>query len=221
MIGNWLCFELESDAVFGRGSSIPGLIDQEIALDPSGCPYLHGRTLKGLLSEACADLLFALRDAEQGGRWTKVADQLFGVPGSDLSTQGILHVGHATLPAGLRQAIHNELEAGHWTRDDVTAALTAVRQQTALFPDGAPDKGTLRTARVILRGTVFHARLTFHADSLTNDQKGLLGACVKGLRRAGTARNRGRGRLRAWLEDDARQPLHAWYDQCFSPEVRQ
>jgi CRISPR/Cas system CMR subunit Cmr6 (Cas7 group RAMP superfamily) len=65
MIGNWLCFELESDAVFGRGSSIPGLIDQEIALDPSGCPYLHGRTLKGLFSIAQCEKEIRTRFTQQ------------------------------------------------------------------------------------------------------------------------------------------------------------
>jgi hypothetical protein len=218
MISVWLWFELESEAVFGRGSSVPGLVDQEIALDADGCPYLHGRTLKGLLSEACADLLYALGEPSTGGRWTRVADRLFGVPGSDLTTQGILHVSHANLPGALGQAIRQEVDAGFWKREDVTASLTTIRQQTALFTDGAPDKSTLRTARVILRGVLFAARLNFHAETLTDDEKGLIAACVKGLRRAGTARNRGRGRLRAWLEDDANQALDAWYDH-FRKEV--
>lgn len=218
MIAVWLWLELESDAAFGRGSSVPGLIDQEIALDSDGCPYLHGRTLKGLLSETCADLLYALGETSAPGKWTQVADQLFGLPGSVLKTQGLLQVGHATLPRGLRQAIRQEVETGSWTPADVTASLTTIRQQTALFTDGAPDKGTLRTARVILRGTLFVARLTFETEALTDMQKGLIAACVKALRRGGTARNRGRGRLHAWLEDDAYQSLDAWY-AAFRQEV--
>lgn len=218
MISVCLWFELESDAAFGRGSSVPGLVDQEIALDTDGCPYLHGRTLKGLLSEACADLLYALGEPSSDGRWTRVADRLFGVPGSDLTTQGILHVGHATLSDGLRRAIRGEIEAKQWTREEVTASLTTIRQQTALYTDGAPDKGTLRTARVILRGVVFTARLNLYTETLTDDEKGFIAACVRGLRRAGTARNRGRGRLRAWLEDDTNQVLDAWYDH-FRKEV--
>jgi len=218
MITAWLYLELESDAIFGHGDSVPGLIDQEIALDADGCPYLHGRTLKGLLSEACADLLYVLPKTPQNEHWMTAADKLFGLPGSDLATQGILHVGHAGLPVGLQEAIRNELELKGWKREEVTAALTTVRQQTALDVDGAPDPHSLRTVRVILRGTIFAARLTFHTEKLTENQKGLLAACVKGVRRAGTARNRGRGRLRAWLADDAQQPLDDWY-QHFRREV--
>ena len=58
----WLRFSLESDATFGRGDGIPGLIDQDVALDREGFPYLHGRTLKGLLNEVCADILYYYND---------------------------------------------------------------------------------------------------------------------------------------------------------------
>lgn len=214
---------LLSDATFGRGNSIPGLVDQDVALDQLGCPYLHGRTVKGLLSEACADLLFAL--PVQDGDWSASADALFGLPGSKQQTQGILHVGHAQLPADLRQALQyhqappeNAMQQ-RWTRNEVIESLTTIRQQTALEVGGAPDPHTLRAVRVIIRQTVFHAPLTFQRP-LTDSEKGLLAACVKGLRRLGSARNRGRGRVTAALlanaADQAENPTQMLSDEWFT-----
>lgn len=188
---------LLSDALFGSGSSIPGLVDKDVALDQRGCPYIHGRTVKGLLNEVCADLLYSLDYMDV---WVDAADALFGIPGSKHDTQGILHVGHAELPQDLRNAIDyhqrptKENIAERWTRNEIIESLTAIRQQTAIEVDGAPDPHTLRAIRVVIRQTVFHAPLTVQRN-LNEHEQGLLAACVKGLRRAGSARNRGRGRL--------------------------
>lgn len=217
MITYWLRFNLESDATFGRGDGVPGLIDQDVALDADGCPYANGRTLKGLLSEVCADLLHAL--GTNATAWQPAADSLFGVPGSTETVQGIMHVGRGQLPAALRLAIHDEVSTGKWTRDEVTHTLTAVRRQTAVEVDGVPDPHTLRATRVILRGTSFEAPLDF-ARPLEDKEKGWVAACVKGLRRAGTARNRGRGRLDAYMQDQAGTILSdTWYEAFFKPEV--
>ena len=219
----WLRFTLKSDTVFGRGSGVPGLVDQEVALDEHGCPYLHGRTLKGLLNEACADILYAL-PLHRRDVWLQAANRLFGQPGSLDDKQGLMRVGHAQLPSDLRQVIHKEVWAGNatrgnWTREQVVQALTAVRQQTALQPDGSPDPNSLRSVRVILRETPFEAQLSFD-EELTKSEKGLLAACVKGFRRAGTARNRGRGRLEAHLETEVGEDLtDDWYRIYFKQEV--
>ena len=55
-----LTFTLLSDATFGRGEGIAGLIDREVEHDRFGLPYLRGRTLKGLVSEEADNLLFVL-----------------------------------------------------------------------------------------------------------------------------------------------------------------
>ena len=65
---------------------------------------------------------------------------------------------------------------------------------------GAPQHETLRTLRVILRHTVFVAQLNF-TDSPSPQELAWLATCVKGWRRAGSGRNRGRGRLQAELYD--------------------
>ncbi len=82
---------------------------------------------------------------------------------------------------------------------------------------------TLRALRVILRETTFEAKLTFVQPSEVQDLA-LLTACILALRRAGTGRNRGRGRLRAKLcRDTAGRPetdITPTYYQTFAQEVR-
>src|SRR2546421_2411536 len=82
-----LCLHLESDATFGRGEGLAGLVDEEIEYDvATGLPFVRGRVLKGLLVEECANLLFALQTAGSPALPTleKSAGWLFGRPGSDL-----------------------------------------------------------------------------------------------------------------------------------------
>jgi len=212
----WLKFTLESATTFGRGEGIPGMVDQEVTFDPWGCPFLHGRTLKGLMSEVCADILHVVPDID--ATWRSTADRLFGVPGSRGYDQGIMHVGHARMPAGIRAAISQEIAAGRWSSPEVVETLCAVRRQTAVEENGVPDPHTLRSMRVILRGTPFEAHLRF-ANLLERQDKGLLAAIALGLRRAGTARNRGRGRLSASLYLENGSDITSTWFELFQMEV--
>ncbi len=97
-----LCLRLESDATFGRGEGLAGLVDEEIEYDvATGLPFVRGRTLKGLLVEECANLLFALQKAGSPALPTleASAERLFGRPGSDLESAALLHFGPALLPS--------------------------------------------------------------------------------------------------------------------------
>lgn len=213
---------LLSDATMGRGDGVAGLVDAEVEHDAYGIPYLRGRALKGLLAEECANILFGLQHfMDQNGqrRWHAAAQALFGRPGSGLEDGAGLHVGDATLPPALRQAIIAEVQAGKYAADDVLASLTAVRRQTAMEEDGVPAEGSLRAMRVILRETTFEAGLSF-AHTPTADELALLAACVCALRRVGTGRNRGRGRVRAGLCDAQGQDLTAQHLAHFEREVK-
>jgi hypothetical protein len=202
----WLCFRLLSDATFGRGEGLAGLVDQEVDHDELGLPCLEGRTLKGLLNEECANILYALeRQGKDTSPWEAAAQRLLGGPGSTLDDDARMRVGPAQLPADLREAVQQAVE----TRDarlrpaDILDSLTAIRRQTAVDEaSGAPETGTLRAMRVVLRQTPFEARLTFVKEPEGMDLP-LLAACALALRRAGTGRNRGRGRLQTALHADA------------------
>lgn len=109
-----------------------------------------------------------------------------------------MRVGPARLPRDLHAALARDIEKETLTRAEVLDMLTTLRRQTAMDETGAPRKETLRTLRVILRDTTFTSRLIFTEDS-TADDLALLAATAKALRRVGTGRNRGRGRVRAEL----------------------
>ena len=204
---------LLSDATFGRGDGVAGLVDAEVQHDEAGLPFLGGRTLKGLLGAECADLVHALRLArpDQAARWSAVADRLFGRSGAALGGEAVLRVGAARLPDDLRLALLADIRNGRLSPVDILETVTALRRQTAMDEWGVPQENTLRTMRVILRNTVFWAGLDFTVVP-QEDDLALLAACVKAFRRAGTGRNRGRGRLSAELQDATGAPIT---DQLF------
>lgn len=194
-----LRLHLISDAGFTAGEGVAGLLDSELQHDMHGLPYLRGRSLKGLLAEECANVLYALyiqgHPAER--TFTESARRLFGEPGAGLNGQGGLNVGDAQLSDDLRCAIQDG-DVCDMTPDQVLESLTAIRRQTAMSEQGAPLTGSLRSMRVLLRETVLTAGLSF-MEPPDADQCALLAACVMSLRRAGSHRNRGLGRLRTRL----------------------
>lgn len=218
-----LNFTLLSDATFGRGEGIAGLIDREVEHDRYGLPYLRGRTLKGLITEEADNILYALSQAEAKlDPWETARRTLFGQAGSKAADRGLIRFGPAELPEAVRDAVHQMHDAARddairqmrdAARDDavmdanrrvVLESLTAIRRQTAIENDGeragVPAEGSLRAMRVILRDTLFEARLRCDRDLLP-DELALLAASVLAFRRAGTGRNRGRGKLTADLTD--------------------
>ena len=197
----WLKFITKSDAAFGRGDGVAGLVDQEVQHDRYGIPFLGGRSLKGLLEEECANIIFALEQQNKGKIFNESAKHLFGVPGSSDSDKAILHMSDCRLPEDLREAIVSEVNNKKLSREEVLNAFTAIRHQTAIDEEsGATKERSLRSIRVILRKTPFEAELSF-THTLSDMDLSLLAACIKSFRRAGTGRNRGKGELTARLCD--------------------
>jgi hypothetical protein len=212
-----LTLTLESDATFGRGDGVAGLVDTEVEHDRYGMPYLRGRTLKGLLAEERANILSALGD--QASRWNESAQRLLGRPGSTIEDKANMRVGNACLPSDLRAAVAVDVEAGKYTKTDVLESLTEIRRQTAMDESGVPDPGSLRAMRVVLRQTVFEASLSFTRPA-TRDNLALLAACVMALHRVGTRRNRGQGRVTARLLDTQGQDVTQTHFARFEEALR-
>jgi CRISPR/Cas system CSM-associated protein Csm3 (group 7 of RAMP superfamily) len=212
-----LLLHLESDATFGRGEGVAGLVDEEVEYDlATGLPFIRGRTLKGLLVEECANLLFALEIANSSALPTlkEAAERLFGRPGSDMESAARVHFGPALLPRPLREAVRTEIVHDHLTPAAVLEALTTIRRQTAMNEEiGAAEAGSLRSMRVVLRETSFRAWLDF-ATPPGDDDLALVAACAFSVRRGGVGRNRGRGRLRVRLlnEEGTDITLHPHFE---------
>ncbi|MCI0563959.1 MAG: hypothetical protein MN733_36250 [Nitrososphaera sp.] len=218
-----LRLELKSDATFGRGDGVAGLVDEEVEHDTAtGLPFLRGRTLKGLLVEECANILYALERQQSPvlSRFKTAARFLFGQGGSRLD-DAMMHVGAAMLPRELRDAIKADVEAKppRLKPADVLESLTAIRRQTAVDEKtGAPVEGSLRSMRVVLRKTLFVAQLDFDKDP-DADARALLAACVMSLRRAGIGRNRGHGQLVAQLYNESNENITIEHFVCFRETI--
>jgi CRISPR/Cas system CSM-associated protein Csm3 (group 7 of RAMP superfamily) len=206
--------KLLSDTTFGRGDGVAGLIDQEVEHDSSGFPYLRGRTLKGLLSEECDNLIGVLPENIRS-RWENVACRLFGIPGSTLETIGEMHVGDACLPNDLREAVAWQIKNQELTDKDVLDSLTTIRRQTAInYQTCVIDKGSLRSFRVVTRALEFKANLLF--ENQPNDELlSLLAVSTLALRRMGSGRNRGRGHVQCTLHDNSGQDITHKYTNLF------
>lgn len=202
--------ELLSDTTFGRGDGITGYVDQEIEYDAeTGLPFIRGRTIKGLLVEECANIFYALPENQQKAL-SDAAHYLFGSPGSDLKSQAGMHIGAARLPAELHQAVLYAVNEEDLQPAEVLSTLTELRRQTAVDDtSGVPDDGSLRTMRVLRRGVKLQAAVTFDKN-LDDDspELALLAACAAAWRRGGISRNRGRGRLKAYLESPKQQAAY-------------
>ncbi len=203
-----LQIELLSDGTFSRGDGVAGLVDTETAYDEvTGLPLIHGRTLKGLLVEACADVLFAL--GSRAKQFNESALFLFGRPGSSAADRAKMHIGHAHLPESFCNAVKDSFadNKNDLTKSDVLGALTTIRRQTAVDAEsGAPDDGSLRAVRVVLRETAFFAPLHFR-EKPTDQAWALLAASVAAVRRGGLNRNRGSGKLTMMLLNDDDQDV--------------
>jgi len=207
-----LQLELLSDTALGRGDGVAGLVNTEVQHDAYGCPYLGGRTLKGLLREECVNLLYLLDKMKKVGPWEAAAMRLFGEPGSAFEGSAALHVSDATLPDDLHAAIIHEIDKTKLlTRAQVLDSFTTIRYQTAVDAvTEALKRESLRAIRVVLRNTVLMAQIYLKKAAEKEEQEqdlALLMACTKALRLAGTGRNRGVGEIRAQLSDEQGKPL--------------
>lgn len=192
---------LESDATFGDGQGVPGLVDLEVRHDRYGLPFLPWRRIKGLLTEECGNILFALNVLQSNAAAKDLetaAHALFGAPGG---SEGALRGGDARLPEDLQAAVIADVRAKNLQPEEVLDSLTAIRRQSAVDDGGAPAKGSLRSMRVVLRESVFEAPVELAPDP-DDTQKALLGACIRALRRGGVGRNRGLGRMKVELMED-------------------
>lgn len=214
-----LRIKLLSDASIGRGDGVAGLVDREVEHDPYGFPYLRGRTLKGLLSEECDNLIAVLSHHQE--EWKRVAARLFGNPGSTHHTMGIVRVGDACLPEDLRQAVAWQIEDETLTKTEILDSLTTIRRQTAIDAQkGVAEDKSLRSHRVILRELCFQADLMFERvpDAKTLS---LLAVGALALRRLGSGRNRGLGHVFCTLCDTEGNDVTRRYAEDFGAKIEE
>jgi CRISPR/Cas system CSM-associated protein Csm3 (group 7 of RAMP superfamily) len=208
---------LLSDAAPGSGAGGP-LVDRDVVVDESGLPVLPGRRLKGLLRETCQEVQEAFQVAGRG-QWAAAelcsTDELFGtaqkaglVGVADARLAGSAHADGAT---GVAASV--ELaewfgwaagQGGYFASAPVLDQMTVVRSQTAINAEtGAAQRGALRSMRMLRRGLRFAGAMRLEAadPALELRARRTLALAAAALRRLGTARQRGAGRVQARLWD--------------------
>ncbi len=194
-----LLLELRSDTTFSRGDGTAGEVDAEVVHDEFGCPFVPGRTVKGLLRDAWLQMSPAFpADARHAGEVLGESGDL--IPGG----AGRLRIDDARLPASVRGwLVHAVTRRSHPVEPGaVLRALTAVRKQTARDRrTGGPRENTLRSLRTVLRETGFRSTLT--PSEFSSDHWRVLAWMCLNVRHAGAGRNRGLGHVRLALMDGA------------------
>lgn len=191
--------ELLSDATFSRGEGTAGLVDVEVEHDVRGLPFISGRTVRGLLRDSWLSMHACFPDLADA------AARVLG-PSKSLDEGCRLRVGDALLPSPIREAAFRGIERQEHPLgpETILAAFSEIRYQTAEDRRrGAPERTTLRSTRVVLRGFAFEANLTWlDGYQPARDDLQVLALSALATRHGGLARNRGRGHLRCTIEGD-------------------
>jgi len=179
--------ELLTEAVFGSGKSVPGVVDLEIVHDEYGLPFMKGKTFKGNFREAMEDIINLIGVEKYGG----LMENLLGKENNGLNTWSCIKFSDCMLPENIRNLLAYEVRKGKLSESEIKEALTDIRSFTSIEDDGSYREGSLRNIRVLKKGLVFYVDLDVYR-SLSEDELGLMATTYRYLRHIGTMRNRGK-----------------------------
>lgn len=197
---------LEANTLIGSGEGFGAVIDADIVFDDTGLPYIPAKRVKGCLrdsaQEVCAMLeksgITSFLDLTRCGndnRFT-IVDDLFGRPGQEAPAP--LHFSSLRIEdyeanrtwLKYLASKHTNLLSG----EGILSFFTEIRPQTAIDAEGIAKEHSLRTLRTIKKDKVFEGELQYHLEDKNAER--LLGLACLNLRRMGTKRNRGFGKIR-------------------------
>ena len=187
MIQYRIKIELLSDLSASDGGVYNSALDRDVCYDAYGLPYIPAKRLRGCLRECAKELM------DWGVSGTPEA--LFG----DEKHAGKCRIGNAYLEHA--EEYKAEIIAGNGSllfhEQNVLKCFTYVRTQTGInYETGVADKHTLRTERVVNKGTVFFSEVSF---SGTEEEREFFEKCCAVLRHIGMIRTRGMGEVKVSL----------------------
>lgn len=209
-----LTLELKSPCLIGSAEGFGTLIDSDIVFDELGIPYVPAKRIKGCLRDSAiqicqffelADIMaFDLSKDNTENRY-KLVTEIFGCPGSDKPASFYFSNLHIVGYDNIKSWLHFYRE--HY-RDLVCPEViinhfTEIRQQTAIDENGVAKKHSLRTIRVAVKGLIFRGSIDTEIDD--EERVMLLSLAVANLRRIGTKRNRGFGRVECRLYEGSKE----------------
>ncbi len=207
MVELQVMLELKSPVLPDTGEGQGSWIDSDVVFDHLGVPYFPARRLKGLLRESAIEVVEMLECCGSKIFTREDVAHIFGKRGSA--------TGASTMFANLKLENYQELSKwlawalkkyeGTISAENIIATFTEIRQQTAIGEDGIAEENSLRTLRVLKPGQVFTGEIT--CKSKENSAKLLLALACANLRRVGSGRTRGLGKVECRLLEKHRDLL--------------
>lgn len=198
-----LKIQLLSPTLPGSGEGWGSLVDTDIIMDEYGLPYLPARRIKGLLRESAVEVMEMLALSKLNTREELALappEQIFGTgfQKSVFQVDNLKIEDHDQIIQWLDFLFQSYGQI--LSPAVITEALTEIRRQTSIDEDtGVARENSLRTIRVINQGISFTGTI-FMENSKQQDQAiRLLALAVANLKRLGSKRTRGLGRIEASL----------------------
>lgn len=196
-----LKFEIEllSPMLLSNGEP-EGLYDDSFIHDRYKLPVFPAKRLKGLLRESCTELL----EWSGNQKVKEIIDFIFGKVGeSNDTTSSKVRVFDGNI---VNRDKWVEIVEGDEFDSEILEAIDSFFSmkiaQTQIEDDGIAKEGSLRQFKLLApkKESKFETRISFN-EGITNDLIKLLKIGLKNIRRVGTGRNRGWGKVKITLED--------------------
>ncbi len=193
--------ELVSPAITASGEGFGAIIDTDIVFDETGLPYIPAKRIKGCLLDSA-------REVEEMFNKSEITcpfciKKTFGVVGTTTSVPVYISNLYIEDYAKNKEWLNYFLESDKYkavlSKDRILGTFTQIRKQTAIGDKGVAKEHSLRTARVINKGTCFFGdiKTANKDDDIINT---LILACLN-FRHMGTMRNKGFGEIKCSLHD--------------------
>lgn len=197
--------ELISDAIFGNGMSIPGAEDISVLCDEYGFPYYRGSTFKGIVREEY-ERYFQWLGKSKNEIIAEVS-RLFGDNGDDIGKDKLIF-SDFVISDYVKKTILDEYKKGNpdlslWDIKNIYAEnildlFSNVRTFTKISDQGIAQNGTLRMARCINQGLYFYSEIRCNQED-----EMVLREVIGSIKWLGSMRNRGFGKVKLTIEEDA------------------
>lgn len=176
---------LMSDLCTGNGTGYGSLVDTETCYDEYGLPYIPGRRVKGLLREAALEL----QDWDDSVT-DEMINEMFGEPGESFQTGSKLKLYDFKLDKYDDYVKDIQANPTLENRNRVLKYFTYIRYQTSIDENGIAKENSLRSTRVVKKGTIFMAPI----DNLTDEI--FLKKLCNFVHHMGLSRTRGYGEVK-------------------------
>ncbi|NJD53803.1 MAG: CRISPR-associated protein [Candidatus Methanoperedens sp.] len=208
-----LIFELKllSDTLIGSGEGWGANIDSDIVFDDIGLPYIPAKRVKGCLKESAIEIVEMFENSGIKFATNGDIEMLFGKPGQMRSSM-------FSFPNCYLSDYESNRKWLEWlktkyqeliTKEIILGTFTITRQQTAIDNNGIAKVHSLRTKRVLKKGSNFSGKI--ECNGIEEHLLCLLSLAVSNLRYMGTNRNRGFGCISCNLFDENNISLNKKY----------